>query len=109
MNDKIIACDRAAQCIRYGARECSLCKNNKVRNIESGDWFIEAEDNPIPVECPKLTYSGPAEHTAGYKCPVCGEYTNPYRLVDYRCEHCGYKLNCCGRSDNTKKFTKWFK
>ena len=57
------------------------------------DLYEKANDNPIPDECPKLTYSGPAEQTLGYKCPVCGEYTNPYALTDKRCSGCGYLLN----------------
>lgn len=58
------------------------------------DFFVKAKDNPIPDKCPKLTYSGPAEQTAGYECPVCGGFTNPYRLGKERlCECCGYELN----------------
>ena len=54
---------------------------------------MEAKDNPIPEVNPKLTYSGPAEQTAGYKCPVCGEFTNPYQVREGCCSHCGFKLN----------------
>jgi hypothetical protein len=57
------------------------------------DLYVKAEDKPIPDECPKLTFSGPAEQTAGYKCPVCGSYTNPYAMRDNRCGECGYLLN----------------
>ena len=71
---------------------CGSCKENHARNMEE-DLYVKAEDNPIPDECPKLTYYGPAEHTAGYKCPVCGGYTNPYAMRDKRCGECGYLLN----------------
>lgn len=73
--------------------KCSICKHNTLRN-KVYDFFEEANDNPIPEKCPKLSYSGPAEQTAGYKCPVCGTYTNPYHLDDKnRCCGCGYELN----------------
>jgi len=72
---------------------CNSCANNRARNIEE-DFYKKANDNPIPEECPRLTYSGPAEQTMGYKCPVCGDYTNPYHLgKEKRCSGCGYKLN----------------
>lgn len=70
---------------------CYKCKHNTLRN-KVYDFFEEANDNPIPDECPLLHYSGPAEQTPGYKCPVCGEYTNPYHLCDDLCSSCGYKL-----------------
>jgi hypothetical protein len=57
------------------------------------DLYKKAEDNPIPDKCPRLHYDGPAEQTAGYKCPVCGHFTNPYHLRDNRCGGCGYLLN----------------
>ena len=88
-----IDCMYKARCKYKGkSTACKTCKNNHARNMEE-DLYIKAEDNPIPDECPKLTYSGPAEHTAGYKCPVCNGYTNPYAMRDNRCGDCGYLLN----------------
>lgn len=75
--------------------KCEICKNNRKRNYIE-DHFVKAQDNPIPEKCPPLTYVGPAEQTAGYKCPVCGGYTNPYAMRDSLCGGCGYKLNTRG-------------
>ena len=72
--------------------KCKKCANNHKRNYIE-DLFVEAKDNPIPEKCPRLTYDGPAEQTAGFKCPVCGEYTNPYAMRNKLCNGCGYKLN----------------
>lgn len=72
--------------------KCKTCKNNTMRNYEV-DFYSAANDNEIPEKCPELIYNGPAEQTAGYKCPVCEGYTNPYQLVNNRCKHCGYILN----------------
>lgn len=72
--------------------KCKKCKHNRLRNFEQ-DCFEEARDNPIPERCPKITYNGPAEQTAGYKCPVCGSFTSPYAIEDSLCSGCGYKLN----------------
>lgn len=89
----MIQCRHTARCKYKGkSQACGTCQNNHARNQEE-DLYIKAEDNPIPTECPKLTYSGPAEQSAGYKCPVCGGYTNPYALRESRCGHCGYLLN----------------
>jgi hypothetical protein len=89
----IIQCAYTKRCKYKGrAQACGTCKNNHARNREE-DLYVKAEDNPIPDECPKLTFSGPAEHTAGYRCPVCGEHTNPYAMRDNRCGSCGYSLN----------------
>lgn len=71
---------------------CETCENNHLRNMEQ-DLYKKANDNPIPDECPRLHYDGPAEQTAGYKCPVCGYHTNPYSMRDKRCNGCGYLLN----------------
>lgn len=88
-----VQCYYVARCKYRGKSSmCGTCKNNRARHREE-DLYEEAEDKPIPEECPKLTYSGPAEHTAGYKCPVCGEYTNPYAMRENRCGGCGYLLN----------------
>lgn len=72
--------------------KCDYCANNELRNYIE-DHFVKANDNPIPEKCPKLTYDGPAEQTSGYKCPVCGGYTNPYAMRDKLCGCCGYELN----------------
>lgn len=72
--------------------ECMTCSNNLVRNMEE-DLYKKAEDKPIPDKCPKITFDGPAEQTAGYQCPVCGKFTNPYMMRNRRCDHCGYLLN----------------
>lgn len=91
---KLITCAYLKECIYSGnSTKCFGCSNNRTRNKKM-DFFVEAKDNPIPDKCPKLTYSGPAEQTAGYKCPVCGGFTNPYRLGDdHLCKCCGYELN----------------
>ena len=80
---------------KTGKREnfkCRVCVNNTKRHYIE-DYFEKANDNPIPDKCPVLTYSGPIEQTAGYKCPVCGKYTKPYQLKDNVCASCGYLLN----------------
>ena len=87
-----IQCKYLMECSNKASLKCKTCKNNTLRNKEV-DFYIEAKDNPISFECPKLDYDGPAEQTAGYKCPVCGEFTNPYAMRDCRCGSCGYKLN----------------
>lgn len=88
-----VRCNYYKECAGKSAARCKKCVNNKVRNQEV-DYFEEAHDNPIPDVNPKVTYTGPAEHTAGYKCPVCGEHTSPYSIKDSRCGSCGFKLNC---------------
>lgn len=92
--NKLITFAYLKDCVNAGVTaKCSKCSNNRTRN-KKVDFFVEAKDNPIPDKCPKLTYSGPAEQTAGYKCPVCGGFTNPYHLGKERlCECCGYELN----------------
>lgn len=75
--------------------KCKICGHNTKRNFVE-DHFVKATDGPIPDKCPVLTYSGPAEQTAGYKCPVCGSYTNPYAMRGSLCGGCGYKLNTRG-------------
>lgn len=77
---------------RASSIKCNSCANNLLRNMEE-DLYIKAEDNPIPDKCPRLSYDGPAEQTLGYKCPVCGKFTNPYSMRDKRCGSCGYLLN----------------
>ena len=72
--------------------KCKVCSHNTKRNFIE-DFFSKANDNPIPDKCPRLRYDGPAEQTSGYKCPVCGSYTNPYAMRDSLCGGCGYKLN----------------
>lgn len=92
-----VKCSHILRCMYADTAKCSGCKNNRLRNKEES-FYEEAKDNPIPKKCPHLTYSGPAEQTAGYKCPVCGSFTNPYALdkKDPRCCGCGYKLNIDG-------------
>lgn len=89
----LIKCSYTKRCKYKGhSQACGTCKNNHARNMEE-DLCEKANDKPIPDECPKLTYSGPAEQTLGYQCPVCGGYTNPYAKTDNRCGSCGYLLN----------------
>lgn len=90
--EREIKCSYLQECSRRGTNSCFVCANNQFRNKEI-DCFVKAKDNPIPDKCPRLTYSGPAEQTAGYQCPVCGGFTNPYAVHDSRCGSCGYKLN----------------
>ena len=94
MADPVVKCNHLGECITRVRKPmaCRICKNNRLRNKEL-DFFEEAKDNPIPVKCPRITYNGPAEQTAGYKCPVCGGFTDPYGIEDSRCAHCGYKMN----------------
>lgn len=89
----IITCSYKERCKYRGSSTiCQSCSKNRTRNMEE-DLYEKANDKPIPERCPKLTYDGPAEHTLGYECPVCGHYTNPYSMRDCRCSGCGYKLN----------------
>lgn len=90
----MIKCSHILRCMYAKSYKCSSCKNNRLRNKEES-FYEEAKDNPIPEKCPHLSYSGPAEQTRGYECPVCGEFTNPYFIDkdDPRCCGCGYKFN----------------
>ena len=88
-----IQCAYKERCKHRGTSlKCNTCEKNSLRNKEE-DLYVKANDNPIPEECPRLSYDGPAEQTMGYKCPVCGGYTNPYAMCDKRCGSCGYLLN----------------
>lgn len=87
-----VQCSYYNECAGRSSTNCKKCKNNHMRNKEI-NYFEAAKDNPIPNPNPRVTYSGPAEQTAGYKCPVCGTHTNPYAMRDNRCEGCGFKLN----------------
>ena len=87
-----VRCTYFNECSGKSSTNCKKCKNNHIRNKEV-NYFEAANDNPIPYPNPRVTYSGPAEQTAGYKCPVCEEYTNPYTMDDGRCGSCGFKLN----------------
>lgn len=87
-----VSCHYYNECAGRSATRCKNCRNNHLRNKEI-DYFEAANDNAIPNPNPKVTYSGPAEQTVGYKCPVCGEHTNPYAIRDNRCGSCGFKLN----------------
>lgn len=88
----LLNCVYHERCSSKSPSKCGTCKNNRARHKEE-DFYTKAEDNPIPDKCPKLTFNGPAEQTAGYECPVCGTFTNPYALRDKECSGCGYKLN----------------
>lgn len=89
----MIKCEFLSECANMNTDKCRKCEHNVRRNYVE-DFFKEAKDRKIPKQCSKLTYKGPAEQTAGYCCPVCGNYTNPYQLVDGNCcRHCGYRLN----------------
>lgn len=88
----MVECIYLQKCKSFNNEDiCKMCKNNKKRNYQE-DYFEKANDNMIPDECPVLDYAGPAECTNGYKCPVCGGFTNPYALHGGLCSHCGYKL-----------------
>ena len=89
----LVDCPYYKECAGRSTTNCKKCSNNHLRNKEV-NYFEEAHDNPIPDPNPVVTYNGPAEQTAGYKCPVCGHYTSPYIMRDNRCEGCGFKLNC---------------
>ena len=87
-----VQCTYYERCAGRSVTNCKKCRHNRMRNKEV-DYFEAANDNPIPNPNPSVTYSGPAEQTAGYKCPVCGDFTNPYAMRDSRCGGCGFKLN----------------
>lgn len=89
-----IKCVYVSRCKKARTTSCMSCKHNTVRHMKE-DFYEKAEDNPIPDKCPRLDYSGPAEQTLGYQCPVCGGFTNPYVLKDKLCSCCGYELNVC--------------
>lgn len=85
-------CIHISECSSSNTIRCRTCALNRKRNFVN-DFYTKAADNPIPETCPPMSYSGPAEQTKGYKCPVCGNYTNPYQLVDGNCcSHCGYRF-----------------
>lgn len=88
-----VDCSHYKECAGKSVTRCKKCVNNHLRNKEV-DYFEEAHDNPIPYPNPAVTYFGPAEQTAGYKCPVCGQFTSPYWIKDSRCSSCGFKMNC---------------
>ena len=89
----MIECNFFEDCLSRNTDKCNYCKYNTRRNYMK-DYFVNANDNVLQEKPSKLTYEGPAEQTAGYCCPVCGGYTNPYQLVDKNCcKHCGYRLN----------------
>ena len=94
MIEILVDCYYYKECCGKSAANCKKCKNNKVRNKEI-NYFEAAEDNPRPDPNPVVTFTGPAEHTAGYRCPMCDSHTNPYAIDrdDPRCKSCGFKLN----------------
>lgn len=96
MAEYLITCAHFNECSSKSVTRCKRCKNNKTRNVEI-DFFEAANDNPIPEKDPYVTFDGPAEQTAGYQCPVCGGFTNPYTMRDSRCVECGFKLNITNR------------
>lgn len=88
-----VKCHYLNKCYSAGTKKCKDCKHNERRNYVV-DYYEKAKDKQMPDQCPKLTYDGPAEQTAGYRCPVCGGFTNPYQLAPGNCcSHCGYRLN----------------
>lgn len=89
----VVDCTLYNECSGKSITNCKKCVNNKLRNREV-NYFEEAHDNPIPYPNPPVSFDGPAEQTRGYKCPVCGQFTNPYAMRDERCGSCGFKLNC---------------
>lgn len=87
-----VKCQYIQECGDRDTTNCRVCVNNHLRNMEI-NYFERAYDNPRPEVNPKVTFSGPAEQTAGYQCPVCGGFTSPYVIKENRCDHCGFKLN----------------
>lgn len=87
-----VSCYHYNECAGRSVTNCKKCKNNKLRNKEI-NYFEVANDKPFPNPNPRVSYIGPAEHTAGYRCPVCDEFTDPYTIKDSRCGSCGFKLN----------------
>ena len=88
-----IQCVYRSECTSAKDRDkCSQCVHNTMRNFAE-DYFKKADDKAIPNMCPRIAYNGTAEQTLGYKCPVCGAYTNPYHMRDKLCSGCGYELN----------------
>ena len=92
MAEIVVDCAYYKKCADRSAANCKKCIHNRLRNKEI-HYFEAANDNPIPEQNPRVMYSGPAEQTAGYKCPVCGGFTNPYAMRENRCGECGFKLN----------------
>lgn len=92
MTEIPVSCIYYKECADRSGTKCKKCKHNTLRNKEI-HYFEAANDNPIPEVNPRVTYDGPAEQTAGYKCPVCESFTNPYAMRDNRCGSCGFKLN----------------
>lgn len=93
MREIEVRCQYSKECSGRSITNCKKCRHNELRNKEV-NYFEAANDNPIPDKCPPISYSGPAEQTAGYKCPVCNQFTSPYSIRDSLCGSCGYKLNC---------------
>lgn len=92
----IVKCQYSSECASCNTDKCKKCTNNKMRNYVK-DYFENADDKPVPKECPPLYCTGRAEQTEGYCCPVCGGFTNPHQLVDKNCcSNCGYRLNIGG-------------
>lgn len=89
----MIQCKYLKECEGAKSSNCKICEHNQKRNYKE-NYFVKANDKPIPTVCPVLSYEGTAEQTAGYKCPVCGCHTNPYHLdKENLCSYCGYRLN----------------
>lgn len=93
----------------YDAVEVNISSDRRLYNVLYR-WDCDSilVMNPdvmtIPDKRPVLSYDGPLEQTAGYKCPVYGGYTDPYKLDDENeCNHCGYILNLGWKGDRNGK------
>lgn len=90
----MITCEYKEKCINImNEKKCKTCTNNTTRNYIE-DYYTQANDKPFPKQRPYIEpYCGPAEQTEGYKCPICGNHTNPYQLFRGTCcRHCGYQM-----------------
>jgi DNA-directed RNA polymerase subunit RPC12/RpoP len=89
-----VNCEYVSKCIWKGSSSlCATCENNSARNQDT-DFYIKANDNPVPEKGHKVKLEGPKEKPDGYKCPVCGKHAKPHEVKrDKLCPHCGYKMD----------------
>lgn len=86
----MVSCNVKGKCFDRDTDKCISCENNTMRNyVES--YFVAASDKDVDTEY-KPHFDGPIEQTSGYKCLVCGKFSNPYTIKNMVCEHCGYRM-----------------
>lgn len=85
-------CEYSERCHSANTTKCDDCVHNTRRNFVE-DFYEKADDNPIPDPNPEVSYHGPIEQSAGFKCPVCGKYSNPYITRNGICNSCGFRMN----------------